>query len=147
MDMDIREQWIETFYTRCRGAGLSITPQRLAIYKALINSDNHPSPEMIYHEVQQDFPMISVATVYKTLNTFEQIGIITTVTHVHDTIRYDPMTKRHHHLICARCKTILDIENADLDSLPIPANVSEGNILLNYSVHFSVICSECRSNE
>jgi Fur family peroxide stress response transcriptional regulator len=140
-----QEKYINNFYKRCRQCGLSITPQRLAIYKALLSSDNHPSPETVYKLVKSDFPMISFATVYKTLETFEQKNIISKVTTLHNTLRYDPIIHQHHHIICTKCQKVIDLQNEQLDSISIPSQVTKDNVLIDFSVHFNVICSECKN--
>lgn len=144
MNKDTTENSIKQFYQLCHDRGLSVTPQRLAIYRSLIGSEDHPGPELVYQRIKDEFPMISLATVYKTLETFEQKGIISRVTQLHNTVRYDPLTKRHHHVICARCKKIIDLVSSELDAIAIPTRVTEDNILLDFSVHFNVICAECR---
>lgn len=147
MDQNIRTELLNQFFEQCRQAKLSVTPQRLAVYKALLNHKNHPSPEMIYNDVLPDFPTISFATVYKILETFELNGIISKVTSLHNTLRYDPLKERHHHIICTKCKNIIDIKNKELDDLPIPPEVKKGNRLIDFSVHFNVICRKCRKKE
>jgi Fur family peroxide stress response transcriptional regulator len=147
MDQNTRTDLIDQFFEKCRQADLSVTPQRLAVYKALVSDDNHPSPDMIYKSVLPDFPTISFATVYKILETFEQKGIISKVTSLHNTLRYDPLIEHHHHIICVNCKKIVDINSKELNDIPIPAEVKKGNRLINYSVHFNVICSDCRSEK
>jgi len=135
---------INRFFETCRQTEMSVTPQRLAVYKALINTTDHPSPDMIYKSVLPDFPTISFATVYKILETFEQKGIITKVTSLHNTLRYDAVKARHHHIICVKCKKIMDIESEVLDNLPVPSAVKDGNRLVDFSVHFNVICRDCQ---
>lgn len=147
MDQNTRTELMDQFFEKCHQSELSVTPQRLAVYKALVNDDNHPSPDMIYKSVLPDFPTISFATVYKILETFEQKGIISKVTSLHNTLRYDPFKDRHHHIICVNCKKIIDLKSKDLDELPVPAAVKKGNRLIDYSVHFNVICSECLNSE
>lgn len=142
--MDPSEQ-INQFINRCRDKRLSVTPQRLAIYKSLIDDQSHPNPEAIYKKIKEDNPTISFATVYKTLETFEKHGIISIVTNLHNTVRYDPVTEPHHHVVCVRCKKVIDLFDAELDHIKIPRSVTEENNLVNYSVHFNVICSECRN--
>jgi len=139
----MKTELVDQFFDKCRKAGLNVTPQRLAVYKALLELDNHSSPDDIYHHIKKNFPTISFATVYKILETLEAKKIISKVTMLHNTLRYDPMTKRHHHAICIKCKQIMDIENKDLDSIKVPANVIKGNRLVNFSVHFNVVCSAC----
>jgi len=147
MDQNTRTELMEQFFKKCRKADLSVTPQRLAVYKALVSVDNHPSPDMIYKSVLPDFPTISIATVYKILETFEQKGIVSKVTSLHNTLRYDPLKEHHHHIICVSCKKIVDINSKELNALPIPAEVKKENKLIDYSIHFNVICSECLNSE
>lgn len=143
MEAEKRQHLLDEFFKKCRQLRLSVTPQRLAIYKALIADDTHPSPEKIYQAIRADFPTISLATVYKTLETLEKNGIISVVTPIHNTVRYDAMTKHHHHIVCVRCKKIIDIDSKELDALKIPDAVAKQNRLVDFSVHFNVICSEC----
>jgi Fur family transcriptional regulator, peroxide stress response regulator len=60
---------METFAARCRAAGLAVTPQRLAIFRRLVATDRHPSAEELYATVRREMPTLSLATVYKTLDT------------------------------------------------------------------------------
>ena len=138
---------LDEFIEKCRQAGLSVTPQRLAVYKSLIGDKTHPSPETIFIRIKPEFPTISFATVYKTLETFEKNRIISRVTTLHNTVRYDPMTERHHHAICVKCKRVVDVYSSKLDSLPIPPEISKDNTFLDYSIHFNIICAECRNKE
>ncbi|MBN2028667.1 transcriptional repressor [bacterium] len=147
MNKETREKLLDAFYAKCRESRLSVTPQRLAIYKTLIGNKEHPSPEMIFKDVQSQFPMISFATVYKTLETFEQNGIVSKVTHLHNTLRYDPMTEQHHHIVCKRCKKIIDIDSTEIETLKIPSQVTKDHIFIDYDVHFNVICAECKMKE
>jgi Fur family transcriptional regulator, peroxide stress response regulator len=146
MDLNTKTNLLDLFFEKCRQADLNVTPQRLAVYKALVNDNTHPNPEMIYKKLLPDFPTISFATVYKILETFEQKGIIAKVTSLHSTLRYDPIKELHHHIICVKCKKIIDLQSKDLDDLPVPEEVKQGNQLINFSVHFNVICSDCRNS-
>jgi len=134
---------IEKFISRCREVKLSVTPQRLSIFKALIQDSSHPSPESIYQSIKIEHPTISLATVYKTLDTFEKYEIISMVTPLYNTVRYDPMTKRHHHLVCVQCKRVIDLDHPQLDKIKIPAGINHQHQLIDYSIHFNIICSDC----
>ncbi len=138
---------INAFIQKCRTHHLSVTPQRLAIYRTIADDHSHPNPESIYKRIKEEFPTISFATVYKTLETFEKYGIISMVTTIHNTVRYDPITKPHHHAICVRCKKIFDIFDDQLDRLPVPAAVTDGHKLLNFAVQFNIICADCLAKE
>ena len=136
---------IDEFIKRCREANLSVTPQRLAIFKQISEDHSHPSPEAVYKRVKEEFPTISFATVYKTLETFEKIGVVSVVTPIHNTVRYDSETRPHHHVVCVECKKVLDVFDENLDKINVPAQIAESNKLLGFSVHFNVICADCLS--
>lgn len=141
-----QEQLISEFIAKCKTKALSVTPQRLAIYKALINDDSHPNPECVYNSIKPDFPTISLATVYKTLETLEKHNIISVVTPLHETVRYDAVIDHHHHVVCIKCKKILDIIEPELNELQIPKIIEENNQVIDYSIQFNVVCSNCRAS-
>ena len=146
MESQAEQNYIDLFVKNCRELKLSVTPQRLAIYKALLKHDNHPGPEIIYRSVHPENPTISKATVYKTLETFEKYGIISRVTSLHNTVRYDPLTIRHHHIVCVKCKKVVDLDDRSLDEIKIPSHVLDNNCFIDFSVHFKVICADCQKN-
>jgi len=135
------------FIHHCRARGLSVTPQRLAIYRAVISSSRHPSAEDIYRHIRRQHPTISLATVYKTLETLEQEGFISKVTPLHETARYDANRTRHHHLICVRCHAIEDFSAEALERLPLPQEALGSWRVLEYTVHVLGICRECQKKE
>lgn len=144
--MQNQEQLISEFIVKCKTKALSVTPQRLAIYKALISDETHPNPESVYNSIRPDFPTISLATVYKTLETLEKHNIISVVTPLHETVRYDAVIDHHHHVVCVKCKKVMDITDSSLDNLKIPENLKENNQIIDYSVQINVICSNCRES-
>ncbi|MBK8944188.1 MAG: transcriptional repressor [Ignavibacteriae bacterium] len=141
--METQEK-INSFIDKCRTNALSVTPQRLAIYKALINDKSHPKPETVHKNILGEFPTISLATVYKTLETFEQKGIISVVTPLHETVRYEAEIENHHHVVCVKCKKIIDVSDPELNNLKLPDIVSEHSFI-NYNIQFNIICSDCRN--
>lgn len=124
--------------------GLKATPQRIVVYDALRSDISHPSPETIYTRVYKKIPSISKATVYKILETFEKKGIVSVVSSHHNTTRYDPLTSRHHHIVCKKCNKIVDVVDSDLDNITVPEQVTAGNKLIDFTIHFLVICPECQ---
>ncbi|MCS6816152.1 MAG: transcriptional repressor [Blastocatellia bacterium] len=135
------------FVEHCRARGLSVTPQRLAIYHALITSSQHPSAEDIYRRIRRQYPTISLATVYKTLETLEHEGFISKVTPLHETARYDANRARHHHLICVRCHAIEDFSAEALEHLSLPQEATRSWRVLEYTVQVLGICRECQQKE
>jgi Fur family peroxide stress response transcriptional regulator len=98
----------------CRQAGLKATPQRLAVFQALLAAHDHPTPEAVFRRVRGAMPSISLATVYKTLDSLEQKGLLSRVSLARESKRYDANLRPHHHLICTRCGSIADHEDARL---------------------------------
>jgi Fur family peroxide stress response transcriptional regulator len=98
------------FIATLRDHGLQVTYQRLAIYQALYFTKEHPSAETIYQQVKKRFPMISLGTVYKTLEKFYEVGLIQKVSPVTEVARYDAKMGPHHHLVCLDCQSIQDAE-------------------------------------
>jgi len=135
---------IELFIKECKVAGLNVTPQRLAIYRSLLGDHSHPSPDAVYRRVRKLHSTISVATVHKTLDTFEKHGIISRLTPIHESVRYDPITEPHHHIICIRCKKVVNLADDEISPVRIPDHVRRENTILGYSVHVNVLCSDCR---
>ncbi len=78
--------------------GLKITPQRIAILDVILNLKEHPTAETICNYLRPGYPNLSIATIYKTLDTFAQKGIIRKVLSETDTMRYDGVAEKHHHL-------------------------------------------------
>ncbi len=98
-------------------SGLKVTHQRIAVYEALANSKEHPTAEMLTEHVNEKYPYISTATVYKTLDTFVQKGLIFKVKTDSDKMRYDASTEQHHHIYCKDTGEIKDYHDEELNRL------------------------------
>ncbi|MBI5102641.1 MAG: transcriptional repressor [Nitrospirae bacterium] len=122
--------------------GLKLTPQRLAILDCLEGNISHPSAEDIYKEVSAKFPTMSFATVYTTLATLKQKGRVAEITIDPDKKRFDPNTERHHHLICTKCRKVVDIFDV-YDIEPPKGRCGDFEITGNH-IEFYGCCPECR---
>ncbi len=91
-----------------RHKNLKVTTQRLVVSKYILSRKDHPSAEQIHTALKPDFPTISLATVYKTLNLLEKIGLVQELGFRDGVIRYDPNTALHINLICTECDSIRD---------------------------------------
>jgi Fur family transcriptional regulator, peroxide stress response regulator len=92
-----------------RDAGLRATPQRLAIVREVLDQ-NHPSAAEIFDAVRAQYPTMGLATVYATLNTMSEHGLLS-VLPVADALRFDANVAPHANLICNRCGSIVDFEH------------------------------------
>ncbi len=82
-------------------------------------------------------------TVYKNLEVLVQNNIISKVTPLHNSARFDAETGLHHHAVCTKCRGIIDIPDEDFDSLSIPTQISSGFEVKNYKIQFEGICNSC----
>lgn len=97
--------------------GLKSTQQRIVIYSCVYHSYVHPSAEKVYEDVRLDNPSISLATVYKTLETLIEAGLVHRVLNEDGTMRYDANMNSHNHIYCTNTKEIIDYEDAELSKL------------------------------
>jgi len=79
--------------------GIKPSAQRVAVAQYVLSTDAHPSADMVWQAVQQNFPMISRATVYNTLNLFVNKGLLREYIITEGRVVFDPNTEAHHHFI------------------------------------------------
>ncbi len=122
--------------------GIKLTPQRIAILTYLDGNKMHPSAEEIYRDVSKQFPTMSLATVYNTLEALRDKGSVRELKINHTRRRYDPNTVPHHHLICVKCKKILDIHKEF--ELDLSKDMTGDFNLIGNNIEFYGICDECK---
>ena len=98
-------------------AGLKITPQRIAIFEAVIELRNHPAAENVIDFIKANHPNIATGTVYKTLETFVEKGMIKKVKTDRDIMRYDAVIDPHYHLYCSKSDRIEDFVDPELQKM------------------------------
>jgi len=127
-----------------RERGMRVTPQRVAILQAVGNDRTHPDVDAVYRVVSRRYPGISRDTVYRTLSMMEEKKIIGSILFVGNAKRYDPVTSRHHHLVCIRCRSIFDFEEKKFDHLAPPSSAVERFKVVQTTVHVEGICEACQ---
>jgi len=141
------QERIHHFKDRCREQGLSLTHQRLAVYSRLAATLTHPTAEELHTEIQAEYPTVSLGTVYKTLDTLEQQGLIHKFRATGESARYDANLKPHHHLVCKVCGRMEDVEGEAAANLNIlPKDYSNFQVE-EVRVDFRGICGPCRAKK
>ena len=94
---------------RLRMRSVRVTPQRLAIAEAVLNSSDHPTVQQIYERVSDNFPSMTLATIYSTLGVLERSGLIQELPFERMS-RYEPNMDPHVNLVCIGCETVMDAD-------------------------------------
>ena len=139
---------LDEMIARLREREYRLTPQRMAVLKILAASEGHPSVEQVYERVKVDFPMTSLATIYKTVTLLKEMGQVLELGFSDGSNRYDGNKPRPHpHLICTRCRNIVDPEVATLSELDQEVARSTGYRILSHRLDFFGICPQCQEDE
>jgi len=137
-------QRTDTIIRKLRENGHKITPQRLAIIKILAVSEGHPSVEDIYEQIRRDFPTMSLATVYRNIVLLKSFGEVLELGFPDGSNRYDGNKPAPHpHVICIRCKKIVDPVLDSLDEMKKEVALETDFTILNHRLDFFGICSSC----
>jgi Fur family peroxide stress response transcriptional regulator len=125
-----------------------ITPQRLAILKVLAESERHPSVDAIYAQVKPNFPTTSLATIYKNVTVLKEIGQVLELGFSDDSNRYDGNKPFDHpHLVCVRCKKIVDPDVAALKDMTQELMRETGFTITRHRLDFFGICPDCQAKQ
>ena len=134
---------LERFVTRCRAAGLVLTPQRLTVFRHLAAGHGHPSAEELHAAVRRELPTLSLATVYKTLDSLARLGAVRRVRGGGARGRWDAGLESHHHLVCIECGSVRDVHDARLDAVKRRAAALAGRHGFAASSHVVDILGRC----
>jgi Fur family peroxide stress response transcriptional regulator len=127
--------------------GIRLTPQRLAIAEVVINSADHPTVRDIYDRVKAFFPYVTLATVYATLTTLGEAGIVRELAFQRQS-RYDANLSPHANLVCISCGNIVDADVGQETVVELEAVVARESEfeIASQRVDFYGWCSGCTSN-
>lgn len=135
-----------SFRDLCEQQGIAVTHQRQVLYEVMQSMHGHPSPEEVYAAVRQRIPTISLATVYKNIHLFVESGVLRELSLHHGTVRVEMATHDHHHVVCSRCKSITDIDEADLGLMPKQDRLPGGFLVERYAVDVIGLCANCQKS-
>jgi Fur family peroxide stress response transcriptional regulator len=140
------ETRLEELVAKLKERDCRLTPQRMAVLKTLVVSDEHPSAEQIYERIKPDFPMTSLATVYKTVTLLKEMGEVLELGFGDGSNRYDGNKPYPHpHLICTRCGAIEDLDVNALSEIPQRIARDTGYRIVSHRLDFFGICPKCQA--
>ena len=138
----------EIIIQKLRDSGHKINPQRLAIVEMLARSEDHPTVENIHGQIKKAFPTMSLATVYKNIQLIKSLGQVLELGFPDGSNRYDGnKPDPHPHLICIKCKRILDPDLDSLDDMKKEVELETGFRILNHRLDFFGLCSHCMADK
>lgn len=136
------------FVEQLRTQGLKVTPQRLAIYELLKNTNTHPTVESIYNLLHTQYPMMSLATVYKTVESLSKANLIQMLNTGEDSFRYDGFIHPHAHVQCNKCSRVDDVPDfATEEDISIEVARQTGYTLTHRQLYFFGTCPNCSGQQ
>jgi len=123
---------------------LKLTPQRLAVYNYLMNTNSHPSADTIYRDIHVQYPTMSLATVYKALKTLVDVGLIQEINVGEGNFRYDGTSSDHAHLQCLSCGKVDDFKDFSLENLNSLAQENTDYKICSNKIYFYGYCKDCQ---
>ncbi|WP_372845582.1 Fur family transcriptional regulator [Pontiella sp.] len=136
------EARLERLTEACRAAGLRMTHQRMEIFREVAQTGEHPDADTIFKRVRERLPMVSHDTVYRTLASLEEMGLVSRVDPICGRARYDANRDEHHHFICRECGSISDLYLNDEPVLP--AGIENLGEVESLHVQVRGVCLNCK---
>lgn len=128
-------------------SALKYSRQREAIKNYLIGRTDHPTADMVYTSLREEFPNISLGTVYRNLSLLADIGEIQRIPTGSGADHYDAVVAQHQHFVCKNCHQVYDLEMENIDSIMEAASKNFAGRIETYLANFYGICEECLKNE
>ena len=128
-----------------------MTPQRKEILQIFLenSADPHLSAEEVYEVLKEKDFDFGLATIYRNVELLSTLGILSKINFDDGRTRYelasaDPKVHQHHHLICLKCKKIIEFEEDLLDNLEATITTKSGFEIVNHEVKFFGYCADCK---
>ena len=126
---------------------LKYSRQREAIKDYLMHTTSHPTADMVYAHVRQEFPNISLGTVYRNLNLLAEIGDAIKIPTGIGGDHFDGRTESHYHFCCSCCGKVEDLNLEPMSSINDAAGETFDGVITGHSMMFYGTCGECSKNK
>lgn len=126
-------------------AALKHSRQRDCIKEFLMTRHDHPTADMVYAHVKEEFPHISLGTVYRNLSLLAELGEIQKIT-CNGPDRFDANPMPHYHFTCSCCGCVEDLEFEKEPDFATLAPLHFGGVIEQTQLSFSGICGTCIKN-
>ncbi len=143
---------MQTIEEILRAKKIKVTPQRMAVYSILKDTKSHPSVEKIYQQLKPNYPAMSLATVYKTVDVLKKVGLIQELNVGDGGLRYDAAVKPHSHAYCESCGRVDDLEQVRFleefreENLLEKIKKETGFDVSSIQLYFYGLCPQCKKS-
>ncbi len=138
---------IESIIRRYREMGIRLTPQRLAILRSLEGDKSHPSAIDIYNRLKEDYPSLSLTTVYNTLQVLKEMGEVLELSLNPGKSLYDPETSPHGHVYCIECERVDDLPKVEPPEEVLKSATDLGYEVREVATFIYGVCKRCREGD
>jgi Fur family peroxide stress response transcriptional regulator len=128
---------------KLKSTGVRMTPQRHAILSYLLDSMSHPTADEIHKALEQQYPSMSVATIYNNLKLFVEAGLVRELTYGDASSRFDADMTDHYHMICENCGKIVDFDHPKLIEVEREAARQTGFAVSGHRMEVYGVCKDC----
>jgi len=137
-----------TIIKKIKENGNKLTPQRLAIAQILSRSNGHPSVDTIYGQLKDDFPTMSLATVYRNVMLIKSLGEVLELGFADGSNRYDGNKPYPHpHVVCIKCHRIIDPNLSSLKDMTQEVVDETGFEIVTHRLVFFGVCQNCKQQD
>ena len=136
----------EQLIAKLKKSEYRLTPQRVELIRLIAASEGHPSASRLYEQIKVQFPTMSLATVYKTLDLLKELGEVLEIG-LRDDSHYDGNKPYPHpHLICVKCQRIMDGElDGAVQNMVEEVEHNFGFQIVKHQLDFYGICPDCQN--
>ncbi len=121
--------------------------QREAIQRCLMDCQDHPTAETVYLRMKDEFPNISLGTVYRNLSLLSDLGEIQKITASGGPDRFDGNVQPHFHFMCRSCGCVMDINIPPQENLNMLAAADFEGKIEAHTIRFIGLCPNCLQNK
>ncbi len=143
MQTQLSQQQLDHLKKICDEAGIKLTHQRLEIFREMMTATDHPSAELIHKRLLKKMPTVAIDTVYRTLATFDELGIVKKLHVMGERALFDGNLTSHHHFVCTRCKRVEDVYWPEFDASMIPEKAGQIGKIQSRHLELRGICNLC----
>lgn len=118
--------------------------QRERIFRAVMESCEHPTANMVYEQLKTDMPRLSLGTVYRNLNQLADAGRLKKIPLADGSCRFDKTKEAHSHIVCELCGAVADVHLPSFQALENTIETETDFSLRSYDVVLRGVCKRCR---